>query len=462
MDYREALSLGLEKRARDMPGVQRVRRYMRGRHDRSYMPKSHEREFEKLVQRAVGNWLPLVVDSIAQNLYVEGYRRESDDSNMGSWDYWRKNGMESKQSLVHRAALTYGEAYVPVLWGTDGPAMRVYSPLVMTVVQDDPDAEWPDAAVRRVRKRRTADGDAGVEWEVLTDSGGASVVVPEDAEGLEDYEVHDSWEHGLGVCPVVVFRNKWEDDPESPVCESGEVHPLIPVQDRLNDTTLGLLIAQQYSAFRQKWATGIDIPKDPKTGKPVETFQSAVHRLWATSSPDVQFGEFSQTDLSGYLNSQESAIKHMSAIAQVPPHYLLGGLVNISAEALAAAEAGLMRKASERQTILGESWGRVHRLAAAVSGDLEGAQDTDARVVWRDTEARSLSAAADALGKLGESLQIPREALWEMVPGVTPHQLKQWHRLKEEQAANSADMIAAELLNGDHSGWSVGGGSGDD
>src|SRR5699024_9699371 len=181
MDYREALSLGLEKRARDMPGVQRVRRYMRGRHDRSYMPKSHEREFEKLVQRAVGNWLPLVVDSIAQNLYVEGYRRESDDSNMGSWDYWRKNGMESKQSLVHRAALTHGEAYVAVLWGTDGPAMRVYSPLVMTVVQDDPDAEWPDAAVRRVRKRRTADGEAGVEWEVLTDSGGASVIVPEDA-----------------------------------------------------------------------------------------------------------------------------------------------------------------------------------------------------------------------------------------------------------------------------------------
>lgn len=449
MDAAVALDAGLAQRAARKDKVDRVRRYMRGDHDRSYMPKSHEREFSALVQRAVGNWLPLVVDAIAQNLYVEGYRRAEDPENLDGWHHWTANGMDSKQGLVHRAALTYGESYVTVMPGDKGPVIRAYSPLVMTVVQDDPDAEWPDYAVRRVRRAKTALGVDGTLWELIDHEGIWSYLVPDDAEGPEDYEIRDVWAHGFDVCPVAVFRNKWNDDPDSCFTEDGEVSPLIPLQDRLNDTTLGLLIAQQYSAFRQKWATGIEIPIDPVTKKPVETFQAAVHRMWTTPNKDVKFGEFGQTDLKGYLESQDSAIKHMSAIAQVPPHYLLGGLVNISAEALAAAEAGLTRKASERKTLFGEAWGRVMRLSAWVAGDVAGAEDTDARVIWRDTEARSLAAAADALGKMKTMLEVPAEATWEMLPGVTPFQIRQWKKLRADDVASSAANVAAALLAGD-------------
>ncbi|WP_431888748.1 phage portal protein [Nocardiopsis alba] len=449
MDSAAALSVGLAQRARHKDAVDRVRRYMRGEHDRSYMPKSHEREFASLVQRAVGNWLPLVVDAIAQNLFVEGYRRAEDPDNLTGWRHWTANGMDSKQGLVHRAALTYGESYVTVMPGDKGPVIRAYSPLVMTVVQDDPDAEWPDYGVRRVRRDRTALGVDGTLWEVIDSEGIWSYLVPDGADDVKDYEIRDVWAHGFDVCPIAVFRNKWNDDPDSCFVEDGEVSPLIPLQDRLNDTTLGLLIAQQYSAFRQKWATGIEIPVDPVTKKPVESFESAVHRMWATSNKDVKFGEFGQTDLGGYLESQDSAIKHMSAIAQVPPHYLLGGLVNISAEALAAAEAGLTRKAGERKTLFGEAWARVMRLAAWAAGDTAGAEDTDARVVWRDTEARSLAAAADALGKMRQMLEVPVESLWEMIPGVGPFQIRQWKKARAEDMADSAASVAAALLAGD-------------
>lgn len=457
MDISAAISAGLAQRKRELPGVQRVRRYMRGDHDRSYMPKSHEREFASLVQRAIGNWLPLVVDALAQNLYVEGYQRDDEPTNVQGWAYWTSNGMDSKQGVVHRSALTYGRAYVSVLPGDKGPVIRTHSPLVMSVWREDPDSEWPDYAFRRVRPMTLPLGDKATVWEVLDSEGVWTVAIPEGSEDQQDkYRWLGVESHGFDVCPVVEFRNKWEDDPDAELTESGEVLPLIPLQDRLNDTTLGLLIAQQYSAFRQKWATGIDIPKDPKSGKPVETFQSAVHRLWATPNKDVQFGEFSQTDLGGYLESQDSSIKHMSAIAQVPPYYLLGGLVNISAEALAAAEAGLSRKVGERKTILGESWGRVFRLCAWADGDSSGAEDTDARVVWRDTGARSMAATADALGKLVQSLEIPPEALWEMIPGVSPFQLRQWKKIKADNSANSAASIAAALIDSDDRGLSVG------
>lgn len=456
MDIAEVLADGLEQRKRELVTVGKVSRYMRGEHARSYMPKTHEREFDPLTQKAVGNWLPLVVDAIAQTLYVEGYQRDSDPDNVAAWEHWTANGLESRQSLVHRSALTYGKAFVVVLPGEPSPVIRAYSPLVMTTLAEDPDSEFPDYAIRRVRKHRFPDGSAGTLWEVLDSEGVWQFAVPNGETDAQNFELLEVESHGFDVCPVVEFRNRWQDDPEIPFAESGEVWPLIPIQDRLNDTTLGLLIAQQYSAFRQKWATGIEIPRDPETGKPVETFQAAVHRLWTTASKDAKFGEFSETDLSGYLASLDSAIKHMSAIAQVPPHYLLGGLVNISAEALAAAEAGLTRKAGERKTILGESWGRVLRLAAYAAGDLAGAADTNARVVWRDTEARSLAAAADGLGKLASMLQVPAEALWELIPGVTPFQIRQWKKMAADSAADSAAAIAAALLEGNDRSWRVG------
>lgn len=456
MNAEQALAEGLAQRARELPGVHRVRDYLRGDHARSYMPKTHENEFQALRQRAIGNWLPLVVTAIAQNLFGEGYRRPKEAESLGCWEHWTRNGMDSRQSLVYRSALAYGEAYVVVLPGDPSPVIRVHSPLVMTVVQDDPDAEWPDYAIRRVKKSRDERGEDGVVWEIIDSEGVWTFFVPDGAQSASEYTVLSAEVHGFDVCPVSVFRNAWDDDPDAAFTSLGEVEPLIPIQERINDTTLGLLIAQQYSAFRQKWAAGIQIPKGAD-GKPVETFEAAVNRIWMTASKDVRFGEFSQTDLKGYLESMDSAIKHMSAIAQVPPHYLLGGMVNISAEALAAAEAGLTRKVSERKTIFGEAWGRVMRLCAFAVGDYAAAEDTEARFIWRDTEARSLAATADALGKLKQMLEVPAEALWEMIPGVTPFQRAEWLRMRAEDMSMSAANVAAALLSGDDRSLPVGG-----
>jgi len=67
------------------------------------------------------------------------------------WEYWVANGLSSRQMHVYRSALTYGHGYVMVWPGDPGPVARVYSPLAMYVVQEDPDAEFPDYAIRRSR-----------------------------------------------------------------------------------------------------------------------------------------------------------------------------------------------------------------------------------------------------------------------------------------------------------------------
>src|SRR5690606_33123115 len=75
------------------------------------------------------------------------------------------------------------------------------------------------------------------------------------------WELLDAAEHGAGVTPVVRFLDSHESLDRLP---RGKVEPLLPLQQQLNQTTFGLLMAQQYAAFRQRWVTGMAIPEDEK------------------------------------------------------------------------------------------------------------------------------------------------------------------------------------------------------
>ncbi|MGI5245426.1 phage portal protein [Dactylosporangium sp. CA-139066] len=453
----EALGVLLNFRAEEKDRLDYVRRYVKGDHDLPYMPKGARQEYKGIVAKSVANWLPLIPTVIAQNLFLEGYRNPEDVGEDGSksvaqwaWEVWTANGMEARQSAVHRGALTYGVHYAIVLPGEPVPVIRPASALNMTAVYDGEDDEWPIFAAKFSRAYANGKMVRRVELyddtEIITYHGPTSDT--RDASAFTEVKRES---HGMGVCPVVRFRNEWEDSEDEPI--RGEVEPYIPIQDRLNETTLGLLMAQNYSAFIQKWVTGLAIPEDtneflsdgttpnPNFGKPIEPFQSAVDRLFFSEDPETKFGNFDQTDLSGFLASLEAGIKHLSAIAQIPPHYLLGAIANLSAEALAAAETGLTRKVGERKSLFGVSWAQVLRLVCIAAGK---AADTSAVVLWRDAEARSLASTVDAFGKLAQMLDVPKEALWERIPGVTMADVIAWRALKEKQA--EADPMA-QLAN---------------
>jgi hypothetical protein len=442
----DVLPGALAMRKAEGPKLARISAALRGEFNESYMPKQYDDEYGVMRERAIANWLPLIVDVVAENLFVEGYRRPTDGDNLAVWSTWTANKLTMYQSAVHRGALAFGRSYVTVRPGDVAAVVQAAPATSWTVRYANPGDEWPLWGLRRLRAVKMSDDSDGTAFELWDGTSVTVLHVPGDGTSLDDVstvEIVSTEAHGLAVCPIVKFSNRLPlEEGSDPV---GEVAPLIPIQERLNETTLGLLMAQHYSAFRQRWATGMNIPRDPKTGAPIEPFKAAVNRLWMTDKPDAQFGEFNQTDLSGFLNSLESGVKHMAAIAQVPPHYLLGAMVNISAEALTAAQAGLRHKTDERQTLFGESWGQVFRLIAAVQGDLATAEDTTARVIWRDTESRSLPATVDGLGKASQMLGIPGEGLWSRIPGVTAADVAYWRKLKDDAAVAGA---MAEFFTG--------------
>lgn len=410
----------LKMRKAECDKLDEIHRYWRGKQPLPVVPRAVPVEVRRMAAMSRVNVMGLVVDVLAQSLYVVGYRQEQAVDDDPVWSVWQQNKLDAHQTGVHRSALAYGTAYTTILPGDSAPVIRGVSPRRLTALYGD-DPEWPVMALE-VR------GTKQVTYRLYDDTSVYFFDEDETARrpGEKWHPVFvERQDHDAGVCPVVRFRNVEDLDDE--VC--GEIEPLMPLQDQIDFTTFDLLVAQHFAAFRQRYVLGWLAADEAEKAK------ASASRLWTFDDPDVKVGEFGQTDLGGYLESRESTLQHLATISQTPPHYLLGKLVNLSAEALAAAEAGQRRKLAERETTFGESWEQTLGLAARLTG---GEMSDSAQVRWRDTEARALASTVDALGKMAQMLGVPVQVLWEKIPGWTQQDVE-----RAKALAESADSIGS-------------------
>lgn len=405
-----------------------VKRYLDGDHDKPYAPRGARREYVQLAEKSLTNWMPSVPDTFTQGLIVTGYRPARQADNAAAWDYWQANGLDARQTITTRGALAYGASYVLVLPSTGpAPVIRPLSPLRSAAWYEDDDDEWPTFGLRLAGQ--TMAGDTRFE---VFDAHDVSTYVRTDT-GTHLTGVRP---HGFSFVPFVRFRERLDGESQ------GVVRPLKAVQDRINEVVFATMIALQYASFRQRWATGLAIPED-ENGMPVEPFEAAVDRLWVSDNPDARFGDFAQTEMSGHLNMYDATVATFAAMANINPSLLTGSdLINVSAEAMAQMEKRTQRKRREYEVIFGEGWEQVFRLAALAAGDPVGAADRSAQVRWADVESASLAATVDALGKMATMLQVPVEALWEQVPGITDQDLELW---RAKRSADPLAVLAAEF-----------------
>jgi hypothetical protein len=73
---------------------------------------------------------------------------------------------------------------------------------------------------------------------------------------------------------------------------------------------------------------------------------------------------------------------------------------------------------------MSDAWEEVVRLALVLLDDPRGL-DTSCEVIYADPANHSISALTDSLIKL-QSLGVPNEALWAILPGVTPQTIESW------------------------------------
>ena len=410
--------------------LDRIDRWMRWEHDQPHAPRQATQEYRQLAERSPEPWGDLIVTSVAQTLYVEGYRRATDPENSAGWRRWQANQMDARQIPVHRAALGYGLAYGVVLpgvtlGGESMAQMRGFSPREMIALYDDPaQDEWPAVAMRV----RVVNADK-VLITVYDDTLKHELIMG----GLGSKAKHlAATAHPAGVTPVVRFANRF--DLEGRSC--GEIEPFIPLLGSIDQTKFDRLVVQRFASWVVRTIAGMSVNETTSVTK--ETPDQAKMRLkvediLVAEDPDTRFGTLEATPLSGFIEAHDADVKTLGATSQTPFHEMLG-MQNMAAEAIVEAKAGRSAKSDERRYVFGEAWEQWLRLAAHVDGDADGAADFEAEVRWKNTEIRSLAQAADALGKLAQMLNIPVQLLWEKIPGFTDQDVERAKALIESDA----------------------------
>src|SRR5690606_35767942 len=97
----------------------------------------------RLAEKSITNWLPLISDTFSKGLFVDGYRPAKESKNSPAWKYWQDNGMDARQTVVHRGALEYGTSYVLVLPGEPSPLIRPIPAVKCLAFYEDDDSDWP-------------------------------------------------------------------------------------------------------------------------------------------------------------------------------------------------------------------------------------------------------------------------------------------------------------------------------
>lgn len=412
-------------------------------HEDFLLPQKATKEHRALRSMSKSPWLAQVVTATAQCMYVDGYRSALDlpdskddvvsdfDMTKGPYGIWLANGWDSRQIAIHRAMLTYGFTYATCLPGVDFagnpiPVLRGVSPRQMVALYTDPaEDDWPEMAMRVMyvkgsRKTVRVYDDTYVYTVALDTS-----LLPQ----TKPFEILKVEYHGAGVVPVVRYCKELDLDGRT----KGEIEPYIALAKRINKTSYDRMLIQHWNSWKVRWIAGMSQP-DTEEETNRKKLKLAQDDFLVAADKDTKFGVLPETALDGIIAAHQADIETLAAVSQTPTHELTGKMVNLSAEALAAARASQTQKVHEIQKDAGRSHVQLLRLACAMSKDPELARyadDITGRVTWQDTSIQSMAAAVDALGKAATMLQVPLEALWAKIPGIEKPDVQEWIKMVE-------------------------------
>lgn len=420
-----SLGADLQKDARAAwAPLQTLQKHIDGQLLKTWMPDNADAEYRDLLRKSASPWLGFARDAIAQGCIVSGY------SNSDLWERaWRANGMDGRQDVITRDAVAFGRGFLAVLPGADATSvvMRPMGALETYAAYNDPWDEYPTYVLHRRKPRNGRQTFWQGEWMLVDEEGiyrfSGTPATPVDMR----FE-----EHGLEFTPVVGVSNTLDASPQSSIADK------VSVYKRIVDATFTLQMTQRYGAFPQKWMAGGDVSPDLRA-----SIDSLLHAA-GEAGETARFGAFPAADLDKVVTALDAHIKHFSAVVQVPPHYLLGAVVNMSAEGIAAAEAGYHRNLSARKKALGEGYELAMRTAAAMLGDETAAQSTSDQVEWENVSSWSLSQVTDAVQKIEMSTG-PLEELFRMIPGWTKADAAKALEAAQAKAERDAAAAAAQI-----------------
>ncbi|MCZ9352980.1 phage portal protein [Streptomyces mutabilis] len=384
------------------------------------------------------NWVQVVADSPVERLTVTGIKPYgADQADAESMRVWQANGLDADSQLGFLGSVISARSFA-LVWGDpddDETPLVTFEDASSCIVAYEPGSRRK----RRAALRRWQDGDKYMAVLYLPDEvwkferpvqrRSKTDDMAEVDKLLDDWTPRDTGTepnpqlNPMGVVPVVEMLNRplLADDPIS------DVAGVIPMQDAVNLLWAQLFTASDYAAFPQRVVLGAERPMIPilnKQGevigeKPLDLEKLAADRIAFITGDSAQIAEWTAANLEAYTKVIEVAVGHIAAQTRTPQHYLIGKMANLSADALLAAETGLVKRVEEKQLWYGQGIRELFALVALAQGDDDKAKALrSGYMLWADAESRSQVQLADALLKL-KQIGFPFEFL-ALRYGLTP------------------------------------------
>jgi Phage portal protein, SPP1 Gp6-like len=439
------------------------REYYEGKQNLAFATDKFQQAFATLFETFAYNRCGSVIDATADRLRLHGFttvapagsKPASDDVNQKTIDLiWRANRMDKKIGDFIREALLTGDGYL-IVWPElqdsgeliptfyvnsaeyvvvkyDDDTKKPLSAVKLWQIQDGPDIEkwrinlyYPDEIYKYITPDKKGDAPKTV--------GEVVAVVPNPelvALGIvadEPWPLPNPW----GVIPVFHYGNRVRDG----MFGRSELQDVLPLQDALNKACTDLMVAMEFGAYPQRWATGLQLGlPDPVTGKIPSPFKQGPGEVWSAPK-EAGFGDFGVTDITQFIAVQDSLDRKISNVARIPTHWLNMGLGEApSGEALKTAEAPFTGKLGGLSVAMGDTLEDSFSLALKQYGKPDQMLEAN----WANLELRSESDRA-AVAVQRKQYGYSDEEL-QRQDGLKQEEID---RMKEENAAAVEEQQAA-------------------
>ncbi|NOT47889.1 MAG: phage portal protein [Acidobacteria bacterium] len=382
-------------------------RYYSGIHELSFATEKFVNAFGSQFREFAMNLCPAVCDAVKDKLRITGFAVESVDPGFGSRDFrpdvariWDANRMGLRSGEIHKEALKNGDAFA-IVW-PDANGRPAIFPNTASQIAVSYDEEMPGRVESAAKFWRTADkrtrlnlyfADRIEKYITAKESEGflpeASEFVPFaqsssfslSSPHAEDHAEASTLNNPYGIVPVFHFAN----NADLGMPGRSELEDAIPIQDGLNKSVLDMLVAMEYSAYRQRWVAGIEVETGPD-GKPIAPFKAGVDHLWIAQDPNSRFGDFETAALDQFLKVKDSFRIDIASVTGTPLHYLMPHMRGQpSGETLKKSETRFLAKVRDRQESFGQVWADLMEFALMI----EGHNDVRLKTNWEDPSPSS-------------------------------------------------------------------------
>lgn len=341
------LNIGLSAIGAKQAKYTRLWDYYDGDHPLRYSTSRLIDIFGHINARFCENWIQVVVDAAVDRIEFDGFNSE-DEAAKRELDHLVDDlKLKLDADDVHLAALVTGEGFligevteagkqvyyndprmVHMQYEADNPKVKRFA---CKLYQAEPELwaavlYYADRVERYESRKKTVD---------------LGKKAPADQFTFTDSESLDAF-------PVFHFRVTRRKN-------KGDIETVLTLQDAVNKLLADMMVSAEFSAFRQRWI--ISNADD-------STIVNAPNQIITIPAGDGEgqpttVGEFSETNLEGFLRAVDRLAQSIAIITRTPKHYLFAQGGDPSGEALVAMEAPLIRRCQNHIERFSVTWEEV-------------------------------------------------------------------------------------------------------